>query len=46
MATETVCIPTDEYTLLKKKEVIADDLVLQLDASLRDLEAGRVKRVR
>tara|TARA_Y100000310_G_C20434951_1_gene693289 strand:- start:576 stop:716 length:141 start_codon:yes stop_codon:yes gene_type:complete len=46
MATETVCISTEEYTILKKKEVIADDLVLQLEASLNDLEAGRIKRVR
>jgi len=44
MTTETVCIPTEEYIMLKKKEAIADDLVLQLDASLRDLETGRVKR--
>ena len=46
MTTETVSISQEEYTMLKKKEVIADDLVLQLDSSLKDLEAGRVKRVR
>ena len=46
MATETVCIPTEEYTMLKKKESIADNLLLQLDASLNDLEVGRIKRVR
>ena len=28
-----------------KKEAIADDLLVQLDASLKDLEAGRIKRV-
>ncbi len=44
--TETICIPTEEYQLLKKKEEIADDLVLQLDASLKDMEASRVKQVR
>ncbi len=44
MTTGTVSIPTEEYTLLKKKEVIADDLLLQLDASLRDIEAGKIKR--
>lgn len=46
MSTETISIPREEYALLKKKEAIADDLLLQLEASLRDLEAGRVKRVR
>ena len=46
MTTETVCISKDEYTLLKKKEVIADDIVLQLESSLKDLKAGKVKRVR
>ena len=46
MASETMSIPVEEYKILKKKEKVADDLLLQLDASLRDLEAGRVKRVR
>lgn len=46
MATETVCIPAEEYRFLKKKEAIADDLLLQLDASLNAIEKGRVKRVR
>jgi hypothetical protein len=46
MATETVCIPVEEYQRLKKKAHIADDVLLQLEASLRDLEAGRIKRVR
>lgn len=46
MSTETICIPTEEYTLLKKKEAIADDILLQLESSLHDLEDGRVKRVR
>ena len=46
MEAETVCISTEEYIHLKKKEEIADDLLLQLEASLKDLEAGRIKRVR
>ena len=46
MATETICIPVDKYELLKKKEAIADDLLLQLEASFHDLETGKVKRVR
>ncbi|MBI4152507.1 hypothetical protein HY495_02245 [Candidatus Woesearchaeota archaeon] len=46
MTTETVCIPSEEYKLLKKKEAIADDLLIQLEASLQDIEAGRIKRVR
>jgi hypothetical protein len=46
MTTETVTIPEDKYIQLKKKEKIADDLVLQLESSLRDLKAGRIRRVR
>jgi len=30
MAAETVCIPTEKYTMLKRKKAIADDLILQL----------------
>jgi hypothetical protein len=41
-----VCIPEEEFARLKKKAAIADELVLQLDSSFKDLEAGRVKRVR
>lgn len=32
--------------MLKKKVAVADNLLLQLEASLKDLEAGRIKRVR
>ncbi len=32
--------------MLRKKSVIAKNLLLQLEASLKDLEAGRIKRVR
>ena len=46
MTTQTISIHVEEYKLLKKKEAVADDLLLQLDASLQDLKAGRVKRVR
>lgn len=43
---ETVSIPVEEYQVLKKKEAIADDILFQLEASLQDMEAGRIKRVR
>lgn len=46
MAAETVLISAKEYEKLKRKEAVADDLILQLEASLHDLEAGRVRRVR
>ncbi len=40
---ETVTIPKEEYESLKKKASFADDILLQLDSSLKDIEAGRVK---
>jgi hypothetical protein len=40
---ETVTIPKNEYDVLKKKASFADDVLLQLEASLQDAEAGRVK---
>ena len=43
---ETITIPNEKYIQLKRKEKIADDLILQLEAGLLDLEAGRIKRVR
>ena len=46
MANASVSISVEEYKHLKKKAAIADDILLQLEASLRDLEAGRVRRVR
>ena len=46
MVSETISIPVEEYKLLKKKEVVADDLLLQLDASLNAIEKGKLKRVR
>ena len=46
MANGSVSITVEEYEKLKKKAELADDLLLQLEASLKDLEAGRIKRVR
>ena len=42
---ETITIPAEEYDRLKKKAEIADDIVYQLEMSLKDAEAGRVKKV-
>lgn len=44
MKQETVTIPKGEYDKLRKKAEIADDIVLQLESSLKDAEAGRIKR--
>ena len=46
MVTETINIPVEEYAMLKKKEEVADDLLLQLEASLKALKAGKINRVR
>ena len=45
MRQETITIPKDEYNKLKKKAEIADDILLQLESSLKDAEAGRIRRV-
>ncbi len=45
MEAETVVIVRGEYERLLKKSKVADDLLIQLEASLRDAEAGRIKRV-
>jgi len=45
MKQETVTIPKEEYAKLKKKAEIADDIILQLESSLKDAEAGRIRRV-
>ena len=42
---ETITIQKEEYDKLKKKAKIADDIVCQLESSLRDAEAGRIRRV-
>ena len=44
MATE-ISIPVEEYTMLKKKAEIADDVLLQLDSSVKDLKSARLKKV-
>ena len=44
MKSKTIMISEEEYNQLKKKEEIADDLVLQLEASLKDLEEGRIEK--
>lgn len=41
--TETVTISKTEYGFLKKKAIIADDVIFQLDFSLKDIQAGRIK---
>ena len=46
MESASVSISVEEYDKLKRKAAIADDVLLQLEASLKDLEAGKVKRVR
>ena len=46
MTSASVSITVEEYEHLKRKAAMADDLLLQLEASLKDLEAGRVRRVR
>ena len=44
MKQETVTISKEEYKKLKKKAEIADDIILQLESSLKDIEAGRIRR--
>ena len=46
MTTQAISITIEEYKLSKKKEVIVENVLLQLDASLNALEKGKVKRVR
>lgn len=41
---ETVTISKEEYKRLKKKAGFADDLLLQLEGSLQDIKAGRIKK--
>ena len=45
MATETILIQK-EFTVHKKGIGLSEDIVTQLKASLKDIKAGRVKRVR
>jgi hypothetical protein len=43
---ESISISVEEYERLKKKAAVADDALVQLEFSLKDMEAGRVKRVK
>lgn len=43
MESASVSISVEEYDKLKRKAAIADDVLLQLEASLKDLETGKVK---
>lgn len=42
---ETITIPKEDYDRLKKKAKVADDILCQLEMSLKDVEAGRIRRV-
>lgn len=42
MATDTVTIPMEEYVSLKRKAEIADDAIVQLNLSLKDIHHGRI----
>jgi len=42
---ETITIPKEEYTKLKKIEKVDQDLISQLIKSLEDIKAGRIRRV-
>lgn len=44
MASETVTISKAEFKRLKRKEEIADDLLLQLSKSADDIVHGRIKK--
>lgn len=41
---QTVTIAKTEYAYLKKKADFADDVLCQLESSLGDIEAGRIKQ--
>ncbi len=45
MRQELITIPKVEYEKLKKRAEIADDILLQLKASLEDMRHGKVRRV-
>ncbi len=44
MVTQTITITKEEYNALKKKAEIADDAIVQLSLSLKDLRLGRVSK--
>lgn len=41
---KTITISRDEYTRLKKKAALAEDLLVQLENSFQDMREGRVKK--
>ena len=45
MKQETIIISADEYDKLKKKAKIADDIIYQLEMSLKDAENGRIRKI-
>ncbi|MBN1940773.1 MAG: hypothetical protein JW772_01170 [Candidatus Diapherotrites archaeon] len=40
---ETITISKTEYDYLKKKADFADDVLCQLEVSLEDIQAGRIR---
>ena len=42
---ETVTIPKEEYTRLRKLEEIDQELLNQLVSSLEDIKAGRIRKI-
>jgi len=40
---QTITIQKSKYETLKKKANFVDNILLQLDASLNDAEAGKIK---
>ncbi len=44
MAMQTVTIPKGEYMALKKKAALADDVLLQLAGSLKDIASGKIRK--
>ena len=45
MASETITITKEEYSRLKKCEEIDHDLLQQFVNSIKDIAAGRIKRI-
>ncbi|HLC84420.1 MAG TPA: hypothetical protein VJH22_01360 [Candidatus Nanoarchaeia archaeon] len=43
---ESVCVSKEQHAKSKRRQALADDVILQLEMSLKDAEAGRIRRVR
>lgn len=43
-AQNVVTISKEEYDSLKRKAAFAEDVLLQLDSSLRDIKEGRIRK--